>query len=972
MNLARQLHQALDERRYDDALDAAQKIEASDYPLSIKNYALQILQKIGRIQVERINQYTESLYQAVTLNQQPGREEVPSWLPWRIILDCLAQGNSHGQPQIALPEKALEIHTETYLRTGNGTLGYLDNIGQDTITMSIADYFDSNYYRECHLDMRGASQAEALAHYAIHGGSEDNRKPNRLFSNQDLFRLYPWVKNLRINALYLIVRWPEEFTEIRNLITKRYIAQNKQLNLPWTREDALFIGRSESTSSCEYERILAITKEISCDKRLILPRLRQLNIHFVIPDFTNGSGGHMTIFRLIMHLEKHGHKCTVWIKDYQDIRHPRGPRLSAITDYQSITARVLPLSAHFAFSHGDALIATSWDTVEIVSAHSSFHDHFYLVQDYEPYFYPRGSESLEAERTYCKNIKTICASSWLDGIMRGRFGRTSTYFNLSYNSSIYYCSDSDGSASTLFHNADLPQNSPLSPLRNAPCIRIAFYARSRTHRRAVSLALKGIKQLKQHNYTIILELFGDQSGIVKLPDNVIGYDNGILKPEQLAKLYRSCDIGLTFSATNHALVPQEMMACRLPVIELDNDSTRSIYPEGTLVLAEPSAQGIADAIDYLAIDQNKLQEIATNGLKWVQKGSWDLSFQKVESFIRDQVALECCGRKLPASVTERYLNLDRQVLQRSTIKGSIVSVVIPVYQGGSLLQEVLTKVQSQLLESPFEIVLIDSSSSDGIIEKYLGTPSISIYRIPKKSFQHGRTRNLGVSLAQAPFVAFLTQDSIPVDDSWLANLIKPLQDCEDVACVFGKHIAHPRHPNYVDRWIKECFERFKARSLYSKSDFLNQYYQEDPSCRQFLHYYSDNNSCLRKSQWEEYPYHDVFFGEDQLWADWIIQADSVKAYANEACVYHSHDYTEEEEYERARTEAYFFAKYFGYSLGGSRFDIETGLQEEARSILSKGMEVDDAERVSLLKLLRSKREGHKDGCFAFRKWLENS
>ena len=38
-----------------------------------------------------------------------------------------------------------------------------------------------------------------------------------------------------------------------------------------------------------------------------------LDIHWVIPNFTPGLGGHMTIFRAIEYLERCGHQCTIWV-----------------------------------------------------------------------------------------------------------------------------------------------------------------------------------------------------------------------------------------------------------------------------------------------------------------------------------------------------------------------------------------------------------------------------------------------------------------------------------------------------------------------------------------------------------------------------------------------------------------------------------------------------------------------------------
>ena len=40
---------------------------------------------------------------------------------------------------------------------------------------------------------------------------------------------------------------------------------------------------------------------------------KSLHIHWVIPNFTPGLGGHMTIFRAIDYLERCGHQCTIWV-----------------------------------------------------------------------------------------------------------------------------------------------------------------------------------------------------------------------------------------------------------------------------------------------------------------------------------------------------------------------------------------------------------------------------------------------------------------------------------------------------------------------------------------------------------------------------------------------------------------------------------------------------------------------------------
>jgi len=63
---------------------------------------------------------------------------------------------------------------------------------------------------------------------------------------------------------------------------------------------------------------------------------------------------------------------------------------------------------------------------------------------------------------------------------------------------------------------------------------------------------------------------------------------GILNAESLSNLYQRCTAGLVLSGTNYSLVPNEMMACGLPVVDIDATHTRLSYTPKQLYWLNPT------------------------------------------------------------------------------------------------------------------------------------------------------------------------------------------------------------------------------------------------------------------------------------------------------------------------------------------------------------------------------------------------
>ena len=112
----------------------------------------------------------------------------------------------------------------------------------------------------------------------------------------------------------------------------------------------------------------------------------------------------------------------------------------------------------------------------------------------------------------------------------------------------------------------------------------------------------------------------------------------ILRPEKLVEVYHKCHIGVVFSTTNYSLVPLEMMACNLPVVEIDTESPRAIFKEAEVSFAAPDPGKIADAIEELTRNASLLARQREKARNFVLCLGWENSVRSVETAILDRWA----------------------------------------------------------------------------------------------------------------------------------------------------------------------------------------------------------------------------------------------------------------------------------------------------------------------------------------------
>lgn len=230
-----------------------------------------------------------------------------------------------------------------------------------------------------------------------------------------------------------------------------------------------------------------------------------------------------------------------------------------------------------------------------------------------------------------------------------------------------------------------------------------------------------------------------------------------------------------------------------------------------------------------------------------------------------------------------------------------VSIVIPTWNGEHEIGECLRGVFSQIVDFEFDVLVIDSSSTDRTPEIARSFP-VRFVRIAQRDFDHGDTRNLGAMLTDGDFIVFLVQDAYPERRDWLSTLVSNFRD-PSVGAAFCRIVPRPTAGLLVRKGVQGdlCFASERIEAVI---DDPKAYLALDPLARRIFINFNDVASCLRRSAWRRLPFPRVQFGEDLLWAKAALEAGYRIVFDPAATVVHSHEYDPKTLRKRTRIDAW--------------------------------------------------------------------
>ncbi len=247
-----------------------------------------------------------------------------------------------------------------------------------------------------------------------------------------------------------------------------------------------------------------------------------------------------------------------------------------------------------------------------------------------------------------------------------------------------------------------------------------------------------------------------------------------------------------------------------------------------------------------------------------------------------------------------------------------VDVIIPVYKPAEKFIKLLEQLKKQSI--PIQNIILINTEKKYFDELIDGTDfwkkydNVQVKHISKEEFDHGKTRNYGVSLSKAPYFIMMTDDAVPVDEELVKELLKPFED-EEVGMSYARQLPG-KDSDPIERFTR-AFNYPDTPLEKSRKDL------EHMGIKTF--FASDVCAAYRRETFDRLGgfINHAIFNEDMIYARKLIDAGYKIFYAAGGGVEHFHSYNGRGQFKR------------NFDMGVSHADhpeVFSGLSTESEGI----------------------------------------
>lgn len=215
------------------------------------------------------------------------------------------------------------------------------------------------------------------------------------------------------------------------------------------------------------------------------------------------------------------------------------------------------------------------------------------------------------------------------------------------------------------------------------------------------------------------------------------------------------------------------------------------------------------------------------------------------------------------------------------MENKTVDVIIPAYHPGKEFATLIKRLEKQSVPI-HRIIVMNTEESMWNKEWEKLSDAMEVHHLTKEEFDHGGTRARAAELSDSDVMVFMTQDAMPADRELLAELLKALDQEENIAAAYARQLPNAEC-SFVERYTR-AFNYPDTSMVKTKAD-LDKYGIKTFFC-------SNVCAAYKKGIYEKQGgfVRRTIFNEDMIYAGGLIQAGYGIAYAAEARVIHSHNY----------------------------------------------------------------------------------
>lgn len=224
-----------------------------------------------------------------------------------------------------------------------------------------------------------------------------------------------------------------------------------------------------------------------------------------------------------------------------------------------------------------------------------------------------------------------------------------------------------------------------------------------------------------------------------------------------------------------------------------------------------------------------------------------------------------------------------------------IDIICPLYNAEEYIENLHKSfiMQKKVKINKIRYVLTESKDNT---EEYLKNNNIEYKKIKKSEFSHSLVREKEAMESVSDVVAFVTQDVVIDDELWLYNLTKDIGK-DNIVAAYSRQVTKY---NNIEKYTRES--NYPAQSKVVSQDDISKL-----GLKTF--FFSDASSAIDTNIFKKlngYDGKNLPISEDMYIAYKIINNGYKIKYCSESVVYHSHNFTLKEVYDRYKLTGKFF------------------------------------------------------------------